>query len=126
MAAGFVVKGFQVIKESQISVGDGVKDSILRQHLRFERSKKTFGERIVVAVAPGTDTLLPAVTGKTLADALAAVLAAAIGVEDGVREDGVREDDAGGLLDGVDDEISMKGGGGFPTEHAAAEKVDDD
>lgn len=121
MAAGFVVKGFKVIKESQISVGDGVKDSILRQHLRFERSKKTFGERIVVAVAPGTHTLLPAVTGQTLADALAAVLAAAIGVEDGVREDG-----AGGLLDGVDDEISMKGGGGFPTEHAAAEKVDDD
>ena len=121
MSAEPVVKCFQVIEESQVGMSNGVEDSILRKHFRFERGKKAFSESIVIAVAPGTHTLLPTVTGKGLADPLASVLATTIGVKDSIRKDG-----AGGLLNSVDDEIGMEGGGGFPTEHAAAEKVDDD
>jgi len=120
-AVGIVV-GVDIGEEFDPSVALGEEGAALEQ-LGFEGADERLCPSVVIRVGAGGHALPEASLAEDLAKGRAAVLAAAVTVEDEVRLDGAR---AEGLLEGCADQGSTEVISQGPAHDFAGIKVDDD
>ena len=131
LARGFVAKGrvfamgvvvtFDVIEDLGVGIC-GVLEAAVLKHFDFEGPDEGLGPCVVVGVGPGGHALAQAGLGQGGAEGGAAVLAAAVAVEDGAAGGAGLE----GLEKRGEDEVTSHVGGEAPSEDAARAEVDDD
>ncbi len=123
MEAATVVEAFEVIEDGGVGLGLGWEDAFFGEQFAFDRSKEAFGKRVVLAITDGTHALLPAQTLEQSTGGAGAVLAAAIGVEDGLRCD---QSGVEGAAQGGGDQAAFHRLGQFPAQDATREQIEND
>lgn len=123
VSAFAVVEGLEVVEDGGGGSGLGGEWGTVIEQLTFEGGEGTFCKGVVVAVAGGTHALAQAVSGEELTGGEGGVLAAAIGVEEGVgRDDACVER----TVQGAGDDLGVEGVGELPAEDGATEEIEDD
>jgi len=116
-----VVVGFDVGEEFGAGVV-GINEGAALEHFGFEGAHEGFGPGIVVGIGPGGHALPDAVGAQELPEGAAAVLAAAVAVEDGLGPAG-KGTGSKGLPEGVADEAGFEVVGQGPTVSAITQSA---
>jgi len=119
-AVGIVV-AFDVFEDFGAGVS-GVLEATILKHLALDGSDAGLRPSVVVGIGACGHALAQPRLGQSLAEGRAAILAAAVTVEDGVMGRARFE----GLVQGVEDEIGSHVIGEAPTHDAARAEIDDD
>ena len=97
-------------------------EAAIAQHLGLEGADEGLGPGVVIGVGSGRHALLHACGTQPLTKSAAAILAAAVTVEDDAL--GAASGDEGGV-EGLDDQITAQVIAQTPTDDAARAQVDD-
>lgn len=124
MFAASIVVGFDVGENFGAGVA-GVDKGAALEHFGLEGAHEGFGPGVVIRVRPRGHALPEMVARQQLAEGPAAILGAAVTVED--KAGGTGEGaGAEGLLEGVADEAGFEVVGEGPADDAPGAEVDDD
>ena len=123
MATFAIVEGFEVVEDGSGGGGFGSEGLAVFEQLAFEGGEGAFCKGVVVTVTGGAHALAQAAAGEQLAGEDGGVLAAAIGVEKGLRVD---QPGVEGAAQGPGDEFGVQAVGELPAEDGATEKIEDD
>ena len=117
-----VVEGFEVVEEGAAGQGPGGEGLLGGQGLGLESGKDAFGHGVVIAMPSGAHALAQAQAGELAAQEGGGVWAAPIGVEDRLGAD---QAGAVGVVQGVANQVRVKGVGQVPAKDATAETIHD-
>src|ERR1041385_4119770 len=115
-----VVVALDVFEDFDLGIGGRVEAAAL-EHFVFEGAEEGFGPGVVVGVGARGHALAQAGLGESLAESDAAILAAAIAVEDGLMAGAGLER----LLEGGEDEFGAEVIGETPADDASGVQIDD-